>query len=66
MTGTTGTELAQALDVALAAYARHYGRPQALERLRFMLARSEEAQRVLDEGSGRGGGEIVDLRKAAE
>ena len=57
------TELAQALDAALAAYQRHYGRARAMERLRLMLARGYEVQRVLDEANGRIGGEIP---KAAE
>ena len=57
------TELAQALDAALAAYQRHYGRARAMERLRLMLARGYEAQRVLDEANGRIGGETP---KAAE
>ncbi len=60
---TEGTELAQALDAALAAYQRHYGRARAMERLRLMLARGYEAQRVLDEANGRIGGETP---KAAE
>ena len=60
---TEGTELAQALDTALAAYQRHYGRARAMERLRLMLARGYEAQRVLDEANGRIGGETP---KAAE
>ena len=45
---TIETELAQALDAAYAAYKRRVGRPYAMERLRNMLARDEEAQRVLD------------------
>jgi hypothetical protein len=60
---TEGTELSQALDAALAAYQRHYGRARAMERLRLMLARGYEAQRVLDEANGRIGGETP---KAAE
>ena len=60
---TEGTELAQALDQAFAAYARHYGRHRAMERLRLMLARGYEAQRVLDEANGRIGGE---KKEAAE
>ena len=46
---TEGTELSQALDAALAAYQRHYGRARAMERLRLMLARGYEAQRTEDE-----------------
>lgn len=61
---TEGTELSQALDAAFAAYQRHYGRPRAMERLRLMLARAYEAQRVLEEANGRIGGEIP--REAAE
>jgi hypothetical protein len=60
---TEGTELSQALDAALAAYQRHYGRARAMERLRLMLARGYEAQRILDEANGRIGGETP---KAAE
>jgi len=48
MTDITGTELAQALDAAYAAYSRFYGRGRATDRLRLMLARDYEAQRVLD------------------
>ncbi len=54
---TTGMALAQDLDAALAAYQRHYGRHRAMERLRLMLARGYEAQRILDEANGRIGGE---------
>ena len=60
---TEGTELAQNLDAALAAYQRLYGRARAMERLRLMLARGYEAQRILDEANGRIGGETP---KAAE
>lgn len=52
-----GTKLAQELDRALADYQRHYGRARAMERLRLMLARGYEAQRILDEANGRIGGE---------
>lgn len=52
---TEGTELAQALDQAFAAYARHYGRHRAMERLRLMLARAYEAQRILDEAEAKVG-----------
>lgn len=41
------TELAQHLDAAYAAYKRKVGRAQAIERLEHMLARDEEAHRVL-------------------
>lgn len=40
-------ELAQHLDAAYAAYKRKVGRQQAIERLQHMLARDEEAQRIL-------------------
>jgi hypothetical protein len=46
------TELAQDLDTAFAAYQRRYGRPRAMDRLRLMLMRAYEAQRVLDETTG--------------
>ena len=62
---TEHTELAQALDAAFAAYQRKYGRGRAMERLRLMLARAYEAQRILDEANGRIGGE-VSSREAAE
>lgn len=55
---TEATKLAQELDAALAAYQRHFGRHRAIAKLEHMLARSEEAQRVLDEANGRIGGEI--------
>ena len=58
-----GAKLTQELDAALAAYQRHYGRGRAMERLRLMLARGYEAQRVLDEANGRIGGE---KKEAAE
>jgi hypothetical protein len=60
---TTGTELAGALDAAFAAYQRHYGRFRAADRLRLMLARSYEAQRLLDEANAAVGEPV---RKAAE
>lgn len=41
------TELAQHLDAAYAAYKRKVGRQHAIERLKHMLARDEEAQRIL-------------------
>ena len=47
--GTLATELTQALDAAFADYQRHYGRIRATERLRLMLVRAYEAQRILDE-----------------
>jgi len=59
-----GTKLAQSLDQAFAAYQHHYGRHRATERLRLMLARAYEAQRILDEANGRIGGESK--REAAE
>lgn len=61
--GTFGTEVTQALDAALAAYQRHYGRARAIERLQLMLARAEEAQRVTDETFERIG---TVVRRAAE
>ncbi len=42
-----GFRLAQELDYALAAYQRHHGRAKAIERLRFMLERAEQAAVVL-------------------
>lgn len=47
---TEGTELSQALDAAVAAYQRNYGRPRTIEKLRHMLDRAVEAQRVMDAG----------------
>lgn len=47
--GTQATELAQALDAAVAAYQRHFGRPATLARLQHMLARAEAAQRVVEQ-----------------
>ena len=52
---TEATELAQHLDAAFAAYKRRVGRPQAIERLKHMLARDEEAQRVLEASKERAG-----------
>lgn len=46
-----GQKLGQDLDAALAAYQRHFGRPKTLDRIRFMLDRSEQAQRVMDDAS---------------
>ena len=50
-----GAKLAQELDFALAAYQRHYGRARAMERLRLMLARGYEAQRILDDAKAAAG-----------
>jgi len=50
-----GAKLTQELDAALAAYQRHYGRGRAMERLRLMLARGYEAQRVLDDAKAAAG-----------
>lgn len=52
MKDITETELAGALDQAFTAYLRRVGRPRAMERLRHMLIRSYEAQRVSDEATG--------------
>lgn len=60
---TEGTELAQALDAAYAAYKRHYGRQRGTERLRLMLARDYEAQLLLDDANERMG---TPTPKAAE
>lgn len=48
---TVGPELARDLDMALAAYQRHYGAPRLMAKLRHALLRSIEAQRVLDDAS---------------
>lgn len=61
--GTAAHKLAQDLDAALAAYQRHYGRPRTMERLRLMLARGYEAQRIMDEAIAAQGGQTT---KAAE
>ena len=52
MSDITDTELAQALDIAYAAYLRRVGRPRAMERLRHMLMRSYAAQQISDEATG--------------
>lgn len=63
MSEPSETELAQALDAAVAAYQRRYGRPRTLAKLEHMLDRSRQAQRVLDEASAPVNGTIP---KAAE
>lgn len=62
-TDMTGVTLAQKLDAALAEYQRHYGRHRTMERLRLMLARGYEAQRIMDESIAAQGGKMP---KAAE
>lgn len=61
--GTAAHKLAQDLDAALAAYQRVYGRHRTMERLRLMLARGYEAQRIMDEAIASQGGQST---KAAE
>lgn len=60
---TRETELAQALDAAVAAYQRHHGRPATLLRLQHIIQRGEAAQRILDDSKERMGSSIT---KAAE
>lgn len=63
MSDITGTALAQALDQAVAAYQRHFGRPRTIEKLKHMVARAEEAQRISDDATARLGDPA---RRAAE
>lgn len=58
MTDIAETELLQALEVAFAAYQRRYGRERALAKLSHMLARGQEAQRVMDAGLQRMGSPV--------
>lgn len=46
-------ELSQAMDAAVAAYQRRFGRHRTIERLEHMLERAREAQRVMDEATER-------------
>lgn len=46
-------ELAQAMDAAVAAYQRRFGRHCTIDRLEHMLERAREAQRVMDETTER-------------
>lgn len=63
VTDIVETKLAQDLDAAVGAYQRKFGRQTLIERLKHMLARAEEAQRVTDESFERIGAVV---RKAAE
>lgn len=61
--GTTGTEVTQALDAALAAYQRHFGRLRTIEKLDHMAASRREAQRLMQDAEARSG---TPTRRAAE
>lgn len=61
--GTQSTELAQALDAALAACQRHFGRERTMAKLEHMLDRSIKAQRIVDDAKAAAG---APLPRAAE
>lgn len=55
MSDITDTELAQALDQAVAAYQRFHGRLRTIAKLQQMLDAREAAQRLMDDAIERAG-----------